>query len=64
LFKKCSNEYAFGEVKTIKDPNSLITLVTTKSKFKFWLAIVGIDLDLENSLKNQTEIYSEIKNHI
>lgn len=64
LIKKNNIEFSFGEVKTIKDPNSLLTLVTTKSKFKFWLAIVGIDLDLDNTLSLQNEIYTEIKNHI
>jgi len=46
------------------DPNSLVTLITTKTKFKFWLAIVGFDLDQDNSMKTQNKIYTDIKNHI
>lgn len=46
------------------DPNSLLTLITTKTKFKFWLAIVGFDLDQDNSMKTQNKIYTDIKNHI
>lgn len=64
LFKKNFKEFTFGEVKQIKDPNSILTLVNTKGKFKFWLAIVGIDLDIDNTLMIQNEIYTEIKNHI